>query len=70
MRRRVLQNQPPPAGHRAAIITNSGGTRDGTGRSPGGRGVILPELSVGLRAQLAELLPDYAEYLEPSGHHA
>lgn len=62
---RVLRDQPPPAGSRAAIITNSGGTGTELADLLADEGVVLPELSKGLRARLAELLPDYASTVNP-----
>ncbi len=62
---RVLQDQAPPTGRRAAIITNSGGTGTELADLLADEGVVLPELSVGLRARLAELLPDYASTSNP-----
>ncbi len=62
---RGLRDQPPPAGRRAAIITNSGGTGTELADLLADEGVVLPELSEGLRARLAELLPDYASTANP-----
>jgi acetyltransferase len=62
---RGLLDQPPPAGNRAAIITNSGGTGTELADLLADEGVVLPELSKGLRARLAELLPDYASTVNP-----
>lgn len=62
---RALRDQPAPAGRRAAIITNSGGTGTELADLLADEGVVLPELSEGLRARLADLLPDYASAANP-----
>ena len=62
---RALRDQPAPAGRRAAIITNSGGTGTELADLLADEGVALPELSEGLRARLADLLPDYASAANP-----
>lgn len=62
---RALRDQPPPAGRRAAIITNSGGTGTELADLLADEAVTLPELSDGLRARLAELLPEYASTANP-----
>jgi acetyltransferase len=62
---RALSGQPPPAGRRAAIITNSGGTGTELSDLLADEGVALPELSSGLRARLADLLPGYASSANP-----
>lgn len=62
---RALRGQPAPAGRRAAIITNSGGTGTELADLLADEGVVLPELSEGLRARLSELLPAYASTANP-----
>lgn len=62
---RALGKQPLPLGHRAAIITNSGGTGTELSDLLADEGVVLPEFSEGLRTRLAELLPDYASTANP-----
>jgi acetyltransferase len=62
---RALGGQAPPAGRRAAIITNSGGTGTELSDLLADEGVVLPVLSPGLRARLAELLPGYASAANP-----
>lgn len=62
---RALGKQPPPLGHRAAIITNSGGTGTELSDLLADEGVVLPEFSEGLRTRLAELLPNYASTANP-----
>jgi len=62
---RVLSAQPLPAGARAAIITNSGGTGTELSDLLADEGIVLPELSLALRAKLDELLPGYASSANP-----
>lgn len=62
---RALRDQPPPTGRRAAIITNSGGTGTELADLLADEAVILPQLSDGLRARLADLLPEYASTENP-----
>ena len=62
---RVLRSQPLPAGTRAAIITNSGGTGTELSDLLADEGVSVPELSAGLRAQLDAILPGYASSANP-----
>ena len=67
---RALRGQPPPAGRRAAIITNSGGTGTELVGSPRGRG------SAASRALVRTARPDrratagIRELGEPGRHHA
>ena len=62
---RVLHSQPIPKGARAAIITNSGGTGTELADLLADEGVVVPELSPGLREQLDALLPGYASSANP-----
>lgn len=62
---RALSEQPWPAGRRAAIVTNSGGTGTELADLLSAAGVELPALSSRLRDQLASLLPAYASTGNP-----
>jgi acyl-CoA synthetase (NDP forming) len=62
---RALDGQPLPAGRRAAIVTNSGGTGVELADLLADEGVEVPELSAGLQAHLAERLPPYASARNP-----
>ena len=62
---RALATQPLPAGPRAAIITNSGGTGVELVDLLADEGVDVPELSAGLRARIGARLPQYASARNP-----
>lgn len=62
---RVLAGQPLPAGERAAIITNSGGTGVELVDMLADEGVDVPELSPELRTRIAERLPAFASAANP-----
>ena len=62
---RALDGQPVPAGPRAAIITNSGGTGVELADLLADEGVDVPELSAGLQRDLCSLLPPYASARNP-----
>lgn len=62
---RALDAQPPPAGARAAIVTNSGGTGVELADLLADEGVAVPELSAGLASELRELLPPLGSARNP-----
>ncbi len=62
---RALNGQPLPGGVRAAIITNSGGTGTELADLLADEGISVPQLSPQLRAQLDDLLPNYASSANP-----
>lgn len=62
---RVLAGQPLPAGGRAAIITNSGGTGVEMVDMLADEGVDVPELSPELRSRIAQRLPAFASAANP-----
>ncbi|MFC7331100.1 GNAT family N-acetyltransferase [Marinactinospora rubrisoli] len=53
----MLAHQPLPAGPRVAVVTNTAGTGVLTADACGDAGLEVPELGIGLRRRLAELLP-------------
>jgi acetate---CoA ligase (ADP-forming) len=62
---KALDWQPVPAGPRVGIVTNSGGTGVELTDLLGDEGLVVPELSAGLQARLAEFLPGYASPRNP-----
>lgn len=62
---RALDLQPPPAGNRVGIITNSGGTGVELTDLLGDEGLAVPELSAALQAELRPLLPPFASVANP-----
>ena len=62
---RLLAGQPLPGGHRAAIITNSGGTGVELVDLLATEGVDVPELSPGLQSRIAEQIPAFASPRNP-----
>lgn len=62
---RVLAGQPLPAGNRAAIITNSGGTGVEMVDMLADEGVDVPLLSPELRSRIAQRLPAFASAANP-----
>ncbi|KWX04719.1 hypothetical protein TH66_05815 [Carbonactinospora thermoautotrophica] len=62
---RALDTQPPPAGPRVAIITNSGGTGVELTDLLADEGLEVPELSPALQEELRRLLPAYASPRNP-----
>ncbi len=62
---RALDCQPPPAGRRIGIITNSGGTGVELADLLADEGLEVPELSDGLRRGLTDLLPPFASPYNP-----
>ncbi|TNC28257.1 acetate--CoA ligase family protein [Amycolatopsis alkalitolerans] len=62
---RLLAAQPLPTGPRVGVVTNSGGTGVELVDLLTDEGLSVPELSPGLRARLAELLPPYASTANP-----
>jgi acyl-CoA synthetase (NDP forming) len=62
---RAMATQPLPAGPRAGIVTNSGGTGVELADLLADEGVEVPELSAGLRTRLAARLPPYASARNP-----
>jgi acyl-CoA synthetase (NDP forming) len=62
---RVLVDQPPPAGRRVGIITNSGGTGVELADLLVDEGLTVPELSQPLQDALRGLLPEYASPRNP-----
>jgi acetyltransferase len=62
---RALAGQPPPAGRRAAVLTNSGGIGVELADLLADEGLEVPELSPSLQAALRPLLPGYASVRNP-----
>jgi acyl-CoA synthetase (NDP forming) len=62
---RALDSQPPPAGRRVAVITNSGGTGVELTDLLADEGLEVPELSVKLQDELRLLLPPLASPSNP-----
>jgi acetate---CoA ligase (ADP-forming) len=62
---RALDSQPPPAGRRVAIITNSGGTGVELADLLSDEGLDVPELSLALQGELRALLPTFASPRNP-----
>jgi acyl-CoA synthetase (NDP forming) len=62
---RALERQPPPAGRRVAIITNSGGTGVELADLLSDEGLDVPELSPALQDELRALLPTFASPANP-----
>lgn len=62
---RALDAQPPPAGRRVAIITNSGGTGVELADLLADEGLTVPELSPELQDELRSLLPAFASPANP-----
>jgi acyl-CoA synthetase (NDP forming) len=62
---KALDWQPIPAGRRVGIVTNSGGTGVELTDLLAEEGLVVPELSPGLQAQLAGSLPAYASPRNP-----
>jgi acetyltransferase len=62
---RALDAQPPPAGPRVAIVTNSGGTGVELADLLAEEGLEVPELSVGLQGELRDQLPAFASPRNP-----
>ncbi len=62
---RALDAQPPPAGPRIAIVTNSGGTGVELADLLGEEGLEVPELSAELQAELRPHLPAFASSRNP-----
>ncbi|MGH3823385.1 MAG: acetate--CoA ligase family protein [Pseudonocardiaceae bacterium] len=62
---RALDLQPPPAGNRVAIITNSGGTGVELADLLADEGLTVPELSSALQKELRPLLPPFASAANP-----
>jgi acetyltransferase len=60
-----LDSQPPPAGNRIAIITNSGGTGVELADLLADEGLTVPELSTALQDELRPLLPPLASPANP-----
>ncbi|HEX6145810.1 MAG TPA: GNAT family N-acetyltransferase [Acidimicrobiia bacterium] len=61
----LLANQPIPAGERVGVITNAGGPGILAADALEGNGLVLPELSAGLREQMATALPAEASTRNP-----
>jgi acyl-CoA synthetase (NDP forming) len=62
---RALDMQPPPAGRRVAVITNSGGTGVELADLLSDEGLEVPELSPALQDELRALLPTFASPVNP-----
>ena len=62
---RALDAQPPPAGPRVAIVTNSGGTGVELADLLADEGLEVPELSAGLQRELGGHLPAFASPRNP-----
>lgn len=62
---RALDSQPPPAGNRIAIITNSGGTGVELADLLADEGLTVPTLSTALQDELRPLLPSLASPANP-----
>jgi acetyltransferase len=62
---RALDAQPPPAGPRVAVITNSGGTGVELADLLAEEGLEVPELSAALQRELRACLPAFASARNP-----
>lgn len=62
---RALDWQPPPAGNRVGVITNSGGTGVELTDLLSDEGMEVPELSAALQEELAPALPAFASPRNP-----
>ena len=62
---RLLVHQPLPAGHRVAIVGNSGGPGILAADACAGAGLDVPELSAATQAELAKALPPGAATANP-----
>jgi acetyltransferase len=62
---RALDAQPPPAGNRVAVITNSGGTGVELADLLNEEGLAVPELTTGLQERIRALLPRFASPANP-----
>jgi acetate---CoA ligase (ADP-forming) len=62
---RALDSQPPPAGSRIAVVTNSGGTGVEVADLLADEGLAVPELSPALQDKLRRLLPKFASAANP-----
>jgi acetyltransferase len=62
---RALDAQPPPAGNRVAIITNSGGTGVELADLLNEEGLAVPELTAELQERIRALLPRFASPANP-----
>ena len=62
---RALDAQPPPAGRRVAVITNSGGTGVELADLLADEGLEVPELSAMVQDELRPLLPPFASPSNP-----
>ena len=61
----LLASHEPPAGRRVGIVTNAGGPAILCADACEAGGLVLPEPSAGLRARLADALPDHASTRNP-----
>jgi acyl-CoA synthetase (NDP forming) len=61
----LLANQPIPAGERVGVVTNAGGPGILAADALEAKGLILPELSVGLQEKIASRLPAEASTRNP-----
>lgn len=62
---RALSSQPAPRGPRVAVVTNSGGTGVELADLLADEGLIVPELSAPLQAELRAIMPGYASARNP-----
>jgi acetate---CoA ligase (ADP-forming) len=62
---RALDSQPPPAGSRIAVVTNSGGTGVELADLLADEGLAVPELSPTLQERLRAFLPKFASAANP-----
>ena len=62
---RALSSQPVPRGPRVAVITNSGGTGVELTDLLADQGLVVPELSESLQAELRAIMPAYASARNP-----
>lgn len=62
---RALSGQPAPRGPRVAVVTNSGGTGVELTDLLADEGLVVPELSEPLQAQLRAIMPGYASARNP-----
>lgn len=62
---RALDAQPPPAGNRIAVVTNSGGTGVELADLLADEGLAVPELSAALQDKLRPVLPKFASAANP-----
>ncbi len=61
----LLANQPVPSGNRVGVVTNAGGPGILAADALESAGLVLPELSAGLRKKIGSILPSAASTHNP-----